>query len=97
MQLQGGRTILNFLNIHVLFIIQQLALLYKTYKSNKNKSHIYTVCPTQFNPLTEYHNLYYINYHMVEQVLEITSYSFLPPGEHIVTIVSCLKVADYAT
>jgi hypothetical protein len=33
---------------------------------------------------------------MVEQVLEITPYSFLTPGEHIVTTVACLKIADNA-
>ena len=42
-------------------------------------------------------NLYYIHYHMVEQVLEITSHSFLTPGEETVTTVSCLETADNAT
>jgi len=30
-------------------------------------------------------------------VLETTSHSFLTPGEHTVTIVSCLEIADNAT
>jgi hypothetical protein len=71
-------------NSYTLHYSTACAIIQNIQKQQKEISYIHV--PLNLNH-TQYHNLYCIHYHMVEQVLEITTHSFLTPGEHNVRTV----------